>query len=74
MAKETQKKKREVFQPGTLIVHKHTGRPAIMMYTYAQKYGGRDNSSLHLMWLPWNGVPGHESAWHNAKDFIKAQD
>lgn len=74
MATKTQKKKREIFQPGTLIVHKYTGRPAIMMYTYAQRYGGKDNSSLHLMWLPWQGQPAHESSWHNAKDFTKAQD
>lgn len=70
MKKSKTKNKVQSFKTGQVIQHKDTGAFAVVLYTYAQKYGGKDHSSLHLVWLDGFGQYGHESAWHNASDFI----
>lgn len=49
---------------------KTNGHFGVVQYTYAQKYGGDDNSSLSILWLERKGQHGHESSWHNSSNFV----
>lgn len=62
--------KQNVLKTGQIVQHKDTGAFAAVISTYAQKFGGDDESSLYLLWLDAFGNFGHESAWHNAEDFV----
>ena len=64
------KNKKEPFKTGQMIQHKDTGAFAVVICTYAQKFGDDDNSSLHVVWLDAFRQHGHESAWHNAEEFV----
>lgn len=71
MAKKSKiKEKVQSFKTGQIIQNKDTGAFAVVLCSYAQKYGGDDYSSLHLVWIDAFGQYGHESAWHNTEDFI----
>ena len=58
------------FKTGQLVMDKRTGHFGVVQYTYAQKYGGDDDSSLSILWLEREGQFGHESSWHNSSNFI----
>lgn len=60
----------DTFKTGQMLIHKDTGAFAVVICTYAQKYGGDDHESLHVVWLNAFGHHGHESAWHNASSFM----
>lgn len=64
------KNKKESFRTGQLVMDKTNGHFGVVQYTYAQKYGGDDNSSLSILWLERKGQYGHESSWHNSSNFI----
>lgn len=64
------KSKKELFKTGQVIQHKDTGAFAVVLSTYAQKFGGNDYSSLHVVWLDAFRNHGHESAWHNINEFV----
>lgn len=60
----------KVFKTGQVVMDKNTGHIGVVQYTYAQKYGGDDDSSLSILWLERKGQHGHESSWHNSSNFI----
>lgn len=63
-------KKQPVFKTGQVVMDKTNGHFGVVQYTYTQKYGGDDNSSLSILWLERKGQHGHESAWHNSANFV----
>jgi hypothetical protein len=64
------KNKKESFRTGQLVMDKTNGHFGVVQYTYAQKYGGEDNSSLSILWLERKGQHGHESSWHDSSKFV----
>lgn len=64
------KNKKESFKTGQLVMDKSNGHFGVVQYTYAQRYGGDDNSSLSILWLERGGQHGHESSWHDSSNFI----
>ena len=67
--KDKTKNKVQPFKTGQIIQHKDTGDFAVVLCSYAQRFGGDDYSSLYIVWLDAFKQHGHESAWHNAADF-----
>lgn len=63
-------KQEKVFKTGELVMDRNNGHIGVVQYTYTQKYGGDDDSSLSILWLERKGQHGHESSWHNSSNFI----
>lgn len=56
------------FVTGALLEYSKGGK-AIMEYTYAQAFGGNNNSDLDIAWLDDDGNIVGSMAWLNKSDF-----
>lgn len=61
--------KKDGFVTGALLESKSDGSRCFLEHSYAQAFGGRNYSSLAVIWLNKKGNPEYSSAWHNKSNF-----
>lgn len=61
--------KKDGFVIGALLESKSDGNRCFLEHSYAQAFGGKNYSSLSVIWLDEKGNPEYSSAWHRKSDF-----